>query len=154
MSRGRKGSSRTEHSAGGVVIRNIEGIVHVLVIQDPYGKWGLPKGHLEAGEESVEAAVREVAEETALDAQPGPLVSTIDWYFKAKGKLIHKFCDFFLMSAPLGDPVPEAAEGIAACVWLSWEDALSRIDYENAREVVATARGVLDRGDAGPGFLT
>ncbi len=152
MSRRRRGSPRTEHSAGGVVLRQIEGSIHVLVIQDPYGKWGLPKGHLEDGEESVDAAVREVVEETSLVAEAGPLISTIDWYFRADGRLVHKFCDFFLMSSPTGDPVPQASEGITDCVWLRWDDALERIDYDNAMEVVASARRLLQESDTGLRF--
>jgi 8-oxo-dGTP pyrophosphatase MutT (NUDIX family) len=139
----KRGRARVERSAGGVVVRRVGGALNALVIRDPYGNWGLPKGHLENGEGPGEAALREVGEETGLDGlRLGPELATIDWYFRAGGKLIHKFCAFYLMASDAGDPVPEEAEGITECVWLSLDDAEARITYDNAREVVRVARDV------------
>lgn len=126
------------------MVRVILGEPHVLVIRDPYQNWGLPKGHLENGEASGEAAVREVREETGLsDVALGEELATIDWYFRAGGKLIHKFCAFYLMRSEAGDPVPETSEGITECVWLPLDEAAARISYDNAREVVSVAREIL-----------
>lgn len=133
-----------ERSAGGVVVRDIDGVPHVLVIRDPYQNWGLPKGHLENGESSADAALREVAEETGLATVTlGQEIATIDWYFKAGPKLIHKFCAFYLMRSDSGEPVPEVDEGITECVWLPVDRAEERITYDNAREVVRAVREVL-----------
>lgn len=127
-----------------MVVRFIEGEAHVLVIRDPYQNWGLPKGHLENGEGSGDAAVREVREETGLaDLALGQELATVDWYFRAGDKLIHKFCAFYLMTSAEGEPVPELAEGITECVWLPLAEAANRISYDNAREVVNVAREVL-----------
>src|SRR5690606_37487395 len=56
-----------ERSAGGIVFRARDGVPHVLLIRDPYRNWGLPKGHLENGEDEAAAALREVREETGLE---------------------------------------------------------------------------------------
>ena len=144
----KRGRARVERSAGGVVIRRVDDVPMALVIRDPYGNWGLPKGHLENGEGQGEAALREVGEETGLgDLELGPELATIDWYFRAGTKLIHKFCAFYLMTSATGDPVPEAAEGITECVWLPLEEAEARITYDNAREVVRVARDLTVAGD-------
>lgn len=133
--------ARVEKSAGGVVVRVLNGVPHVLVIRDPYQNWGLPKGHLEKNEQAGEAALREVTEETGLDDLVlGPELATIDWYFRAGARLVHKFCAFYLMRSKVGDPVPEADEGITECVWIPLDEAESRITYDNAREVVRVAR--------------
>ena len=133
-----------------MVVRLIDGEPRVLVIRDPYQNWGLPKGHLEEGEGSGEAAAREVTEETGLsDLVLGPELATIDWYFRAGGKLVHKFCAFYLMKSVSGDPVPEEEEGITECVWMSLDEAAARISYDNAREVVNAAREALDQGTLG-----
>jgi ADP-ribose pyrophosphatase YjhB (NUDIX family) len=123
-----------------VVLRRIRGQLHALLIKDPYGNWGLPKGHLEGSEGPQEAGLREVCEETGLqDLELGPRLRTIDWYFRLKGKLIHKHCTFFLMASKRGDPRPQAAEGITDCVWVPLLEAVDAVDYENAREVVRDA---------------
>lgn len=140
-----RGRTRIERSAGGVVVREIDGVPHVLLIRDPYQNWGLPKGHVESGEGSGDAALREVAEETGLgDLALGPELATIDWYFRARDKLVHKFCAFYLMTSVEGDPVPEEGEGISECVWLTLPEAEKRISYDNAREVVRVAREAID----------
>lgn len=141
----KRARARIEKSAGGVVVRRLGGRLHMLVIRDPYQNWGLPKGHLEGGEGPGDAALREVSEETGLeDLTLGGELATIDWYFRAGDKLVHKFCVFFLMTSESGDPVPEAAEGITECVWLTLDEAASRVTYDNAREVVKAARSILE----------
>lgn len=133
------------------MVRVIAGEPHVLVIRDPYQNWGLPKGHLKRGEGSGEAAVREVREETGLtDVVLGQELASIDWYFRAEGKLIHKFCVFFLMTSEAGEPEPQRSEGITECVWLPLPEAAARISYDNARDVVTVAGDVL-RGVPSPG---
>lgn len=131
------------------MVRSVEGIPHVLVIRDPYRNWGLPKGHLKSGEGAEQAALREVGEETGLeDLVLGPKLGTIDWYFRNGSRIVHKFCAFYLMHSEIGEPVPEEAEGITACVWLPISEAEARISYDNAREVVRAAREVVLDGDA------
>lgn len=148
---GRRNRARIEQSAGGVVLRTIDGVVHALVIKDPYKNWGLPKGHLEDGEGSGEAAMREVAEETGLsDVALGAELATIDWYFRADGRLVHKFCAFYLMGSQTGEPVPQKDEGITECAWVPLTEAEARISYDNAREVMKTARLAVADGTSIP----
>lgn len=141
-------SPTVEISAGGVVVRVIDGVHHALVIRDPYRKWGLPKGHAEVGETTQATALREVTEETGLsDLSLGEELVTIDWVFRAKGRKIHKFTTFFLMFSHRGDPRPERREGITACEWVRLDVAHERISYENASEVMKVAqRVVLETG--------
>ncbi len=92
-----------EWSSGGVVARRVEGSIHLLLIRDPYGRWGLPKGHIEDSETAEEAALREVTEETGLSRiELGPPLGTIDWHFRRKGNVVHKHCHYFLMTSPEG----------------------------------------------------
>lgn len=131
-----------------MVLRRIAGDVHALLIRDPFDKWGLPKGHLEEGEGSLEAAVREVREETGLEELVvGPELGTIDWYFRRDGALIHKYCAFFVMLSPSGAARPEVDEGITECMWLTLSDAALRVTYDNAREMVREALRLMDRGE-------
>ena len=140
---------RQERSAGGVVVRrDTETRVPLfLLICDSYKNWGFPKGHVEAGERPVAAAQREVEEETGLRGlEVRAPIDTIDWYFRFRGRLIHKVCDFYLMELEPGAPadtVPQHAEGITACEWATFGDAAKRISYENARRVLTRARAMV-----------
>lgn len=133
-----------ETSAGGVVFRRADAGLLVLVIRDAYKNWGFPKGHLEQGEDAASAAVREVAEETGLrDLVPHGQIMDIDWFFRFRGKLIHKNCTFFLFESASGDAQPQHDEGITACRWLPLEEALKVVSYANAREVLRAAGAML-----------
>lgn len=129
-----------EHSAGGVIYRrSAEGPLY-LVIRDSYRNWGFPKGHVEEGESEVDAARREAGEETGLDHLifRAPALE-IDWFFRFRGRLIHKTCAFFIFESPDGDASPQVDEGISACRWLPFEEALRVLSYANAREVLRVA---------------
>ena len=143
--------AKEEWSAGGVVLRRFQGVIHALLIKDPYGNWGLPKGHLEGSENPQQAGLREVEEETGLlDLVLGKKLRTIDWYFRLKGKLIHKHCTFFLMTSHSGEPVPQESEGITDCIWLPLIQAIDNVGYENAREVLRDAARVAVEADGIP----
>jgi 8-oxo-dGTP pyrophosphatase MutT (NUDIX family) len=137
----RQRRAERETSGGGVVVRrHDDGEAHFLLIRDSYRNWGFPKGHLEPGEPPADAARREVAEETGLDdlILHGS-IAVIDWYFRFRGKTIHKYCHFFLFESKHGDPVPQREEGITDCTWLSLDAALATISYDNARGVLERA---------------
>ena len=56
-----------EPTAGGVIFRrNDKGDVEFLLYQDARDRWTIPKGHVEPGETTQEAAKREVSEESGL----------------------------------------------------------------------------------------
>jgi ADP-ribose pyrophosphatase YjhB (NUDIX family) len=138
----------TEVAAGGVVFRRAgDGSLSVLVIRDGHGNWGLPKGHLEAGETAEVAAIREVEEETALrDLRLGALIRTSEWSFRSERGLIRKICHFFLIEAPMGDAAPLLTEGITVCEWLSPEVARGRVTFDTTRVVLDEAMAMLAGG--------
>jgi 8-oxo-dGTP pyrophosphatase MutT (NUDIX family) len=136
-----KAAPLEETSAGGVVFRRTpENGALFLLIRDSYRNWGFPKGHVEPGEERADAARREVAEETGLaDLVIHVPVQDIDWFFRFRGRLIHKTCAFYLMESAAGEVCPQKDEGITACRWLSFEEAFKTVSYANAREVLRAA---------------
>jgi 8-oxo-dGTP pyrophosphatase MutT (NUDIX family) len=133
--------AKEETSAGGVVYRIVDGAPLYLLIRDSYRNWGFPKGHVEEGEAPDDAALREVSEETGLtDLVLRGLIETIDWHFRFRGKLIHKFCHFYLMETVESSTSPQRTEGITACRWLPFGLAEELISYANARDVLQKAR--------------
>ena len=144
--------TRRETSAGGVIFRREAGDPRFLLIHDGHGNWGFPKGHVERGEQPADAARREIAEETGLEdlILHAPL-GTLDWYFRLRGRLIHKYCHFFLFECKHGTAVPQAEEGIQHCEWLPAAEALRRVTHDNARELLERAVSqVMDPPTADP----
>jgi 8-oxo-dGTP pyrophosphatase MutT (NUDIX family) len=131
---------RRETSAGGVVTRVEAGQRLYLLIRDKHGNWGFPKGHIERGEQPLTAALREVTEETGVNALTvrGP-IGDIEWMFTWRGTLIKKKCHFFLMETPTALTLPQTDEGITECRWSGMDDALSLLRYDNARQVLRDA---------------
>jgi 8-oxo-dGTP pyrophosphatase MutT (NUDIX family) len=144
--------ARRERSAGGVVFRVAPGDDGVprplfLLIRDSYRNWGFPKGHVEEGEAPERAAMREVEEETGLSRLSlRAEIATIDWYFRFRGRLIHKFCHFFLIESASEETRPQREEGITACRWVPLDEAIALISYANAREVLRQAADQLAAG--------
>jgi len=148
---GRKpsGTPRRESSAGGVVFRVDQGRPLYLLIQDSYGNWGFPKGHLERGERPDTAALREVMEETGLrDVSVIGPIDAIEWHFRFRGSMIHKDCQFFLMATNDAVTKPQKSEGITACRWATLEEGQQLIGYENARGILRRAHELVIARDA------
>jgi 8-oxo-dGTP pyrophosphatase MutT (NUDIX family) len=136
--------AQRETSAGGVVYRLEAETPFFLLIRDSYANWGFPKGHLEPGERAEDAALREVREETGLhELGIRGAIDTIDWYFRFRGRLIHKVCHFFLMETTQTETAPQRAEGITACRWVAFGEATEAISYGNAREVLRHAHEMI-----------
>ena len=146
----RKRSSRAklETSAGGVVYRMEQGEPLFLLIRDSYRNWGFPKGHLESDEAPDTAALREVREETGIeDVVLDGEIDTIDWFFRFRGKLVHKVCHFYLMHTDSEATTPQRAEGITACRWARFDEAAQLVSYANARDVLLRANAMVQGVD-------
>ena len=133
-------TSRSLKRADGCVVYRRDGdVLLILLILDKYGRWTLPKGHLEPDESEEQAAAREVFEETAVSGALGPLVTRISYTVIKNGQARPKQVAFFLLSAAGDYAAPQAEEGIAAAEWCAAGEALARIGYTQVRGVLAQA---------------
>ncbi len=102
------------------------------------GRWTIPKGHVEEGENNEQTAIREVAEETGLhDLAIRDKLDKIHFFYRKEGKLISMTTHVFLMEA-LGDTdalVPEDSEGIVDAKWFPQAEALELIEYKDTEKL-------------------
>jgi ADP-ribose pyrophosphatase YjhB (NUDIX family) len=137
-----------EISAGGLVVDESTGrAVGALIGRtDRRGRllWSLPKGHIEAGESAEQAAVREVAEETGIVGRIVERLGTIEFWFMADGRRVHKTVHHFLMRAEGGELSDSDVE-VSAVAWVPLEELGATLAYEDERTLVARAPELLDR---------
>lgn len=137
---GTRQATRRHHSAGGVVLSVRSGELSVpLVATRKRTRWGLPKGTVDEGEQSEQTALREVLEETGLKAEVVMHLGAIDYFFRAKGVLIHKFVDFYLMRHLEGSLRPQLTE-VDDAVWFTLDEAIKRESYDSERDILEKAR--------------
>jgi 8-oxo-dGTP pyrophosphatase MutT (NUDIX family) len=132
-----------ETSAGGLVLdrRGPEANGALIGRLDRRGRllWSLPKGHVEAGETDEETAVREVMEETGIRGAVVGKLGTIDFWFVADGRRIHKTVHHFLLLAT--DPVnglvlsDEDVE-VSEVAWVPLTEVAARLAYADERRLL------------------
>lgn len=120
-----------------VLLRRPDGSL-LLVLQRHTGGWGLPGGHLHRGEEPVDAAVRELAEEVGIRLDPARLTPAVPAAFVAPGP--QRVDVIFTADVPGDvDVRPDGVESVRA-QWFA-RDALPECQ-EGATDVL-TACGIL-----------
>ncbi|MDR1999693.1 MAG: NUDIX hydrolase [Frankiaceae bacterium] len=135
-----------ETSAGGLVVDFSGGAPAAALIGrlDRRGRllWSLPKGHVEPGETIEQAAVREVSEETGIDGQILRPLGSIDYWFVAEGRRIHKTVHHFLMRATGGELSDEDLE-VTEVAWVPVAELLDRLVYRDERALLADVDSLL-----------
>jgi 8-oxo-dGTP pyrophosphatase MutT (NUDIX family) len=131
--------TRNEHSSGGAVIDMRDGKPFVAMIATRgRSRWGLPKGAVSQGETSEQAALREVKEETGLDAEVIGLLDTIEYFFRAGDTLIKKSVDFYLMHHLGGTLAPQLSE-VDDVEWVPLSEGIERASFESERKLLSSA---------------
>jgi 8-oxo-dGTP pyrophosphatase MutT (NUDIX family) len=135
-----------ETSAGGLVVDTSSGRTVAALIgrKDRRGRmlWSLPKGHIEAGESAEQAAVREVAEETGIAGEILAELGSIDFWFVAQDRRIHKTVRHFLLRATGGELCDDDVE-VAAVAWVALPDLGAQLAYPDERGLADTAGRLL-----------
>ena len=155
-----------EFSAGGVVLRKINGSWHVAVIEpETRNEIGpdaekvilaLPKGAVDDGERPDEAAQREVLEETGLNVNKiAKLTDTKYFYVRSWGDRakVFKVVSFYLFvyqSGRLGNITDEMKVEVRRCLWLPLEEAPKKLSYKGERQVVKMAQEYVAKHGVAP----
>lgn len=158
-----------QHSAGGLVYRHQGRTIEVCLIKDSYGRWTLPKGHLEPGESLAEAARREIGEETGLN--PDALhqeaeLSEVNYSYTSnfasdrqragEGKAgqadavetvtVHKYVTYFLFRAPSESELTAQPGEVEAIGWFPLSTLLEHNEYEDNLPILRRALAQLHSG--------
>ena len=134
----RRTSPRLEFSAGGLVFDD-EGRVLLIRARDLRNQpvWTLPKGALNPGETSIDAALREVQEETGYRCELVRELTPVTYWFQRDGRRIRKTVRWYLMR-PLAK-VGEHDHEVDEVLWADRADAQARLRYDSDRRLLAAA---------------
>lgn len=142
-----------EFSSGAVVLRHMKEQWWVAVIEpgregepeDRKHTIALPKGNIDKDEKPLEAALREVREETGLHARPVTKLGDIKYVYVRRwsdGAKVFKVVSFFLMkymSGQIGDIKPNMMHEVRRAYWLPLEEAATSLSYGGEKQMAKKA---------------
>ena len=130
--------------ATGVVVEHEGGILLTRRAHEPMlGHWSFPSGFVDAGEVVEEAAVREVEEETGIIGRVVAPLGTIDFWFVAEDRRVHKTVHHFLLQALGGELSDEDVE-VAEVAWVPLDELEDRLAYADERRLIRRATELLE----------
>lgn len=134
-----------EFSAGGIVLK--EGQVLLIknaALRDPKkAYWGFPKGHINSGEKSEAAAVREIKEETDIEAKVVKKLGDSRYIFTKDGEKVFKVVVYFLLRYVSGEPKPQDLE-VLELNWYDPEEALKLLSFKKDKEMLEQALEIVN----------
>jgi|SRR5580692_12376298 8-oxo-dGTP pyrophosphatase MutT (NUDIX family) len=135
-----------EFSAGGVVVRGeqVVTIVPTRRAADGSRVLALPKGHIDPGESALQAATREVREETGIVAEPVCELGESRYWYRRDGRTVGKTVAFFLFNHVEGDTADHDDE-VEEVRWIDLQDAQRELSHDAEREMVALALAYLHK---------
>ncbi|MBI4481717.1 MAG: NUDIX hydrolase [Acidobacteria bacterium] len=137
-----------EISAGGIVYKREKGQWRVALTARKGGKvWCLPKGLVEKKERLEETAVREVREETGLEASIARKLGDLKYWYarKENGQTVRifKIVHFYLMRY-LSGSIQDHDWEVDEVRWFPLDEAVEKLEYKNEKEIMEKARAALE----------
>jgi len=116
-----------------------------LLLHYPTGHWDFVKGKIENNESFEQAAIRETKEETGIiDIEfIKDFKEKIEYSFKFNGDIVQKEVIFFL--AKTNTKQVKISDEHLDYVWLDFNNALNKITYENAKNILIKAKNYLEK---------
>jgi 8-oxo-dGTP pyrophosphatase MutT (NUDIX family) len=136
---------KREFSAGGVVVRRFRGRPFLCAVRPRNDVLALPKGHPDRGESMVDAAAREVREETGLVADPVEKLGDVRYWYWRGGDRVFKVVSFWLFRYRTGS-VRDHDHEVESAEWIPLEDAPELLAYKGERDMAAAALTALNSG--------
>lgn len=139
--------SITERSSGVLIYRLRNGRREYLFLKRSQGFLDNTKGHIEAGENEIQAAIRETMEECGLSPTLHEGFKwNMEYKYRRNGEEVRKRVSMFLGEVPENSSVRISSEHTGS-VWLTYEEALKSLSFENQKELVIQAESFLSGMD-------
>ena len=134
-----------ERSAGVVLFRENDNVILFLLLHYPTGHWDFVKGKIEKDESAKVTTIRETKEETGINDIEfiDGFEEKIEYNFQFEGELVHKQVVFFLGKTKTSK-VNVSFEHLDF-IWLDYENAMKKITYQNAKNVLFQAHKLLSK---------
>jgi 8-oxo-dGTP diphosphatase len=123
---------------GGVVVQDGRALIVKRAHEPRKGEWSLPGGIVELGETLVDAARREIKEETGLDVDVGDVIEVFDRVHRLDGRVQFHFVIVDYLCRPIGGSL-QAGDDADDVAWVT-------VDEIAAYGVNAFAAGVIRKG--------
>jgi bis(5'-nucleosidyl)-tetraphosphatase len=133
---------KRQFSAGIIPFHKENAILRYLLLYYPGEYWDFPKGKMEKGENKLQTAVRELKEETGLDAKiVQGFEDHVEYFFRVDGELLFKTVSFFLgkVQTTKISLSPEHLD----YGWFEYEQAYKYLTYQNSKDVLGRANQFL-----------
>ena len=135
-----------EFSAGGVCVRRMRGRDYLAAVRVKGGSvLALPKGHVDPGESSEQAARREVREEAGVNGELVEKLGDVKYWYSRDGDRVMKIVVFFLFRYVSGS-VADHDHEVDSAEWVPLEDAPRLLAYRGEREMAEAALSRLGSG--------
>ncbi|MBI3103526.1 NUDIX hydrolase [Candidatus Daviesbacteria bacterium] len=127
---------KREFSAGGIVFNEAGQVLLTKHSQNHH--WSFPKGLIDPGQTSEQAALREVKEEGGVEAQILGKVGYSKYVYSHKGEKIFKVVTYFLMKYLSGDPKDHDWE-VEEAGWFEVDEALKQLTFSQDKALFKKA---------------
>ena len=143
---------KQETSSGAVVYKKENNEYFFLLVYSVKNKeWSFPKGHIEKGETELEAAKREIFEETGIKQLKfiDGFKFTDSYLIKGvlpetKGETVTKNVMYYLCYTDSSCINPDNNE-ISSCKWFNFNEALKSLKFENQHKLLEQAKTFLSK---------
>lgn len=129
---------RTEVSAGGVVFFGNS----ILMLKKMNGDWVLPKGKIEISEDKRDTAIREVLEETRVNAEIVEYIGSINYTYRnfwSNNEVVDKQVHWYVMTSKSMKCLPQKEEGFKAAKFIYVNKVVDLARYKDEKGIIVKA---------------
>ena len=116
----------------------------ILLLHYGNGHWDFPKGNIEVNETQIQAAVRDLEEETGINRfrlVPG-FKETLVYNYKKKSAQVAKTVTFYLGITTISKVVLSSEH--IGYVWLTYQESVKILTYDNAKKLLTQANMIFE----------